>query len=119
MIAPTIYHLPSCSTCQRIIQAWRIDQANLRDIKAQPLTEAEVDAMASLAGSYEAIFSKRSRKYRALGLHLQTLTEADYRHWLLQDYTFLARPVLMTEDRIFVGNAQKTVEEATFFLHRR
>ena len=82
-------------------------------------TRAEVDAMASLAGSYEAIFSKRSRKYRALGLHLQTLTEADYRHWLLQDYTFLARPVLMTEDRIFVGNAQKTVEEATFFLHRR
>ena len=47
-----------------------------------------------------------------MGLASQKLTEADYRRLILAEYTFLKRPVMLLGDRIFVGNAPKTVEEA-------
>jgi arsenate reductase len=82
----------------------------MREIKSVPLTADEVDALAKKMGSYEAFFSKRARKYRALGLHEQQLTEKDYRHYLLEDYTFLKRPVLETETEVIAGNATKEVD---------
>lgn len=84
----------------------------MRDIKGDAMTEAEVDYMAGKAGSYEAIFTRRSRKYRAMNLHEQTLTEADYKRLILEEYTFLKRPVVIIDDEVFVGNAKKTIEAA-------
>lgn len=82
----------------------------LREIKSAPLDEEEVDRLAQKAGGYEAIFSKRARKFRALGLHEKTLTEKDYRYYLLEDYTFLKRPVLETGDMAIAGNSGKAVD---------
>ena len=44
------------------------------------------------------------------------LQEADYRQYILEHYTFLKRPVLVIEDKIFVGNSPKTIAEAKLVL---
>jgi len=40
----------------------------------------------------------------------QELNDAQIRHFILEEYTFLKRPVLVLDDQIFVGNSKKVVE---------
>lgn len=82
----------------------------LQDIKTEKITPAQLDEMHALAGSYEALFSRRSMKYRPMGLHEKTLTEKDYRDLILKEYSFLKRPVAIVDKKIFVGSEKKTVE---------
>ena len=103
-----IYQLSTCSTCKRILSELGEQPAlEVVDIKARPLVPEEVDRMAELAGSYEALFSRRAMKYRSMGLAEQKLTEEDYRRLILEEYTFLKRPVAIVGDQIFVGSAKK------------
>ncbi|WP_420401203.1 arsenate reductase family protein [Flagellimonas sp.] len=113
-----IYHLGSCSTCQRILKDLEpLDGVVLQEIKSEPMTAEQVEQMAQLAGSYEALFSRRAMLFRQRGLHEQKLTEEDYKNLILEHYTFLKRPVLLLEDQIFVGNSKKVVEAAKAALH--
>ena len=108
-----IYHLANCTTCQRIIkELGGLDDFDQQNIKEEKITPDQIDAMKAKAGSYEALFSRRAMKYRAMGLHEQQLTEADYRRLILEEYTFLKRPVLFIDDEIFVGNTKKVIEAA-------
>ncbi|MCZ4407906.1 hypothetical protein O3Q51_03750 [Cryomorphaceae bacterium 1068] len=105
------FYLETCNTCQRIMKELALsDEVELREIKSRPINEEEVDRLAQKAGSYEAIFSKRARKYRELGLNEKVLNEREYRKYLLLDYTFLKRPVLETSAEAIAGNAKKQVE---------
>lgn len=83
-----------------------------QDIKAQPLSEADVDLMKEMAGSFEDLFSKRARLYKERNLKDKDLQESDFKQLLLEHYTFLKRPVLINNDEIFVGNSKKTIEMA-------
>ena len=74
---------------------WSLEGVHLQDIKHEPITEKQVDEMIALAGSAEALFSKRARKYRELGLKDKTLNGGDIRALILEEYTFLKRPVLI------------------------
>lgn len=107
-----IYHLATCSTNQRILSEAGIPAKPIeqQEIKTQPITAQQLDAMKQLAGSYEALFSRKALKFRAMGLHEKQLTETDYRHLLLSEYTFLKRPVAIINNQIFIGNAKATVE---------
>ena len=82
----------------------------LREIKSKQITPSELDEMKELAGSYEALFSRRSRQYAAKGLKSKTLSESDYRSLILEEYTFLKRPVTILNNQIFIGNTKKEVE---------
>ncbi len=73
--------------------------------------------MKEMAGSYEAIFSRKAMKYRAWGLNEKQLGEADYKKYILEEYTFLKRPVIIIEEDIFVGNSKKVVAAAIERLH--
>ena len=81
-----------------------------QDIKTENITKEQIEFMRDLAGSYEALFSKVSRKYKALGLKDRDLTEEEMKQFILEEYTFLKRPVFIIRDEIFVGNSKKTVE---------
>ncbi|MBK9274967.1 MAG: hypothetical protein IPM49_10575 [Flavobacteriales bacterium] len=106
-----IYHLATCTTCQRILKEIpRLKRFELQDIKTQPITARQLDELKKMAGSYEALFSRVALKYRALGLNTMTLTEKDYRAYILQEYTFLKRPVVVIGKDIFIGNAPKVVQ---------
>ena len=110
---PTIYFISPCDTCQRVLATVQsLADWKLRELKEEPLTEAEVDQLAELAGGYEPLFSRRARLYRSRGLHEQELSEADYRRLILEHYTFLNRPVMVADDQIFIGSAPKTVSAA-------
>ena len=108
-----LYHLSTCSTCQRIAKELNLsDEVQMREIKSEPLSAEELDKMAEMAGSYEALFSRRAQKYKSMGLKVKELGEQDYRQLLLEEYTFLKRPVLILGDQIFVGNSKKTIGQA-------
>lgn len=81
-----------------------------QDIKSEAITEPQLEEMQQLAGSYTALFSKVARKYRGLGLHEKELSEKDLKAYILQEYTFLKRPVFIIDDQIFIGNSKKNVE---------
>ncbi|WP_416865491.1 MAG: arsenate reductase family protein [Imperialibacter sp.] len=105
-----VYHLSSCSTCQRIIKELGIgDEFEYQDIKKEAITPAQIDDMKAMAGSYEALFSRVAMKYKALGLKDKQLSEQDYRNYILEEYTFLKRPVFLIDGKIFVGNSPKNV----------
>lgn len=107
------YYLHTCSTCQRILKEWNLDDSfELQDIKTQPMSAEQVDQMIELAGSAEALFSRRSMKYKSMGLKDKTLEEKDYRQLIIDEYTFLKRPVLIIDDQIFIGNAKAVVADA-------
>jgi arsenate reductase len=79
------------------------------DIKQDPITEKELDEMCQLAGSYEALFSKKAQLYKSLDLKNKALTEADYKKYLLEHYTFLSRPVFIIDGKIYIGNSQQNI----------
>lgn len=108
-----IYHLSTCNTCKKIIAELNNGQGfDLQDIKTEKITPEQLDFMKEKVGSYEALFSRVAMKYRSMGLNQRELNEQDYRNLILEEYTFLKRPVIIIEDAIFVGNAKKTVEAA-------
>jgi len=108
-----IYHLANCTTCQAIMKDTRLDRKGfeMQDIKTEKITPGQLDQMKKMAGSYEALFSRRAMKYKEMGLKDKKLSENDYRDLILEEYTFLKRPVVIKDEKIFVGNDKKTVEQ--------
>lgn len=106
-----IYHLANCTTCQAIIKETGIDKKGfeMQDIKTEKITPAQLDEMKKMSGSYEALFSRRALKYKELGLKDKKLEEKDYRKFILEEYTFLKRPVVFVGNKLFIGNEKKTV----------
>lgn len=108
-----VYYLKTCSTCIRILKELNLpSEYILQDIKTEEITVKQLEEMKALAGSYEALFSKRSKLYKEMDLKNQDLTERDYKHYILEHYTFLSRPVIINGDKIFIGNSKKIVEKA-------
>ena len=107
-----IYYLASCDTCRKIIKSLpNSDKLEFHDIRQNPITEKELEEMHSLSGSYEALFSKKAQLYKSMDLKNKTLTEADFKKYILQHYTFLSRPVFIIDDTIYIGNGQKNIIE--------
>jgi arsenate reductase len=105
-----IYYLASCDTCRKIIKSLPKDH-NLvfHDIKQDPITVAELEEMHQLSGSYEALFSKKAQLYKSMDLKNKSLTEADFKKYILEHYTFLSRPVFIINDKIYIGNTQQNM----------
>ncbi|WP_223170355.1 arsenate reductase family protein [Maribacter aquimaris] len=113
-----IYYLSTCDTCRRILNDLNpLDDFKLQDIKTAPITLSQIEEMYKLAGSYESLFSKRARLYKEKGLAQKSLSEEDYKTLILEHYTFLKRPVIIFNDKIFVGNSKKVVETAKETIH--
>jgi arsenate reductase len=107
-----IYHLGNCTTCQAIIKETGIDEKGfaMQDIETEAITPVQLDEMKKMTGSYEALFSRRAMKYKEMGLKDKSLSEKDYRQLILDEYTFLKRPVVIINNTIFTGSEKKTVE---------
>lgn len=114
-----IFYLKTCDTCKKILkQIDPLASFELREIKEHPITEKELEEMYEKTKSYEALFNKRAQLYKERNLKEQHLTESDYKKYLLEHYTFLARPVIFYKDHLFAGNAKKTVEEALHLINK-
>ena len=112
LIMNKIYYLASCDTCRKIIKSLPKDH-NLKfhDIKQDPITVEELEQMRELSGSYEALFSKKAVLYKSMDLKNKSLTEDDYKKYILEHYTFLSRPVFIINDKIYIGNTQQNMHQ--------
>jgi len=113
-----IYYLKTCSTCVRILRELNLSPSYiLQDIKTEEITVSQLDQMKDLAGSYEALFSRKAKLYKEMDLKNASLTEKDYKHYILHHYTFLKRPVIICKDSIFIGNSKVVVQAAKEFIN--
>lgn len=111
-----IYYLKTCDTCKRILNSIKLEGFLLQDIKSAPLSVKQLEEMQYLSGSYESLFSRRAKKYKAMDLKNQVLTEADIKQLILEEYTFLKRPVIIFNNIIFIGNSKKNMENLIYNL---
>ena len=109
-----IFYLSTCDTCKRIITELDLKERGFQfqDIKIEKITALQLEELKNKAGSYEALFSKIARKYKELKLSEKKLTEEEMKKLILEEYTFLKRPVIVIKDNIFVGNSKNTITEA-------
>ena len=111
-----IYYLSSCSTCKRIIAELKLAQHAFafQDIKTENITPKQLDEMKNMTGSYEALFSRVALKYKTL--EPKPSSESEYKKLILQEYTFLKRPVIILNKTIFVGNSKSVIQLAKMAL---
>ena len=108
-----IYFLKSCSTNQCILKQLNLgDDVVLQNIKEENIDEETLDRLKEKVGTYEALFSKKAMKYRALGLNEMKLTETDFKRYMLEEYTFLKRPFIINNEEVFIGNSKSVVNAA-------
>ena len=113
-----IYYLSSCDTCKRILKELQpLNEFKLQDIKNDPITNEQLEELKNLSGSYLSLFSKRARLFRERNLNTEELNEEDYKALILEHYTFLKRPVIQLDSKIFIGNSKKVTQEAKENIH--
>ena len=107
-----IFYLKSCHTCTRIIKELKLNSTFIfREIKSIPITIQELELIHDLSKNYESIFNKRAKLFSEKKLKNIILTELEYKNYILENYTFLKRPVIITGNEIFIGNSKKNVLE--------
>lgn len=102
-----IFYLKTCDTCKRLLKKMDCSDFILQNIKAEAITANQLEYLYKITQSYEALFSKRAKKYKEMDLKNQNLTEKDYKQLILEEYTFLKRPVIVNGAEIWVGNTKK------------
>ena len=103
------YYLSTCDTCKRILKELNLSADwKLQDIKADKITLEQLEEMRSMTDSYESLLNRRARKLSEF--KGQELSEEKLKSMILEEYTFLKRPVFVMDKEIFIGNAKKTVE---------
>ncbi|MBL4888274.1 MAG: hypothetical protein JKZ03_07510 [Flavobacteriaceae bacterium] len=113
-----VFYLKTCDTCKRIIKTLLLpSEFVFQEIKEEAISSKQLEELRELSGSYEALFSRRAKLYKAMGLKDAVLSEADYKDYILQHYTFIKRPIVVVEEQIFIGNSKNTVEAASKAIH--
>ena len=102
-----IYYLQTCDKCRKILKQLDTSQYILQEIKTEPITVNQLNELYSFTKSYEALFSKRAKKYKEMDLKNQKLHENDFRQLILDDYTFLKRPIIISGNDIFIEKINK------------
>ena len=99
-----VFYLSTCSTCKRILNELNFPKdAELQDIKTNQISPEDIEEMKALAGNYETLFSRRAMKYKSMGLAQKELGEEDYKKLILEEYTFLKRPVVVYDNFISIN----------------
>jgi len=113
-----IYYLGTCDTCRKIIKSLPKDvDLVFHDIKQNLITAAELEEMHQLSGSYQALFSKKAILYKTMDLKNKQLSETDYKNLILENYTFLSRPVFIINGGIYIGNSQQNILKVNTILN--
>lgn len=114
-----VFYLKTCGTCKKIMALFDLKDWELREIKSKPITAEELEEMHRLAHSYEALFSKKSTQIKTREIDLKSLKEEDFKSLILDHYSFLKRPVFLTDQEIFAGSDKKNFENLTTFFEKK
>jgi len=114
------FYLKTCDTCKRIINELNLgSDIELVEIKVNPLNKQQLKTIRSFSESFEDLFNKRAQLYKQRNLNTKILSESDYEKLILEHYTFLKRPVLLYDNKLFVGNSKNTIEQIKKFLDEK
>lgn len=114
----TIYHLSNCSTNKRILAELPLEKFELIDIKDHPLSDEELEGFYQHTSSYEELINKRAQRFKLEGVSANGQSEETYKNLLKSHYTYLKRPVICYEQKLYVGNAKSTIESLKSHLER-
>jgi len=113
-VSVEMYGLPHCSTCRRAreyLAARGVEVREFHDLKAHPLTRADVEALARKVGGPGTLFSRRALKYREMKLHEQALADDDLLRLMAEEYTFITRPVIVRGERATAGFSARRIDD--------
>lgn len=113
-----VFYLKTCGTNKKIMTPLDLSDWELREIKSQPITEAELEEMYEKTKSYEALFSKKSTQIKKRGIDVSSLKEQDFKKLILDHYSFLKRPVFITDKEVFAGSDKKNLENLNAFFDK-
>jgi arsenate reductase (glutaredoxin) len=109
-----MYWLPYCSTCIKAEQFWldkRVTIEKYINVKETSVSKEELLELSAALGSVEALFSKRAMKYRSMGLNEKTLSDEDMLGYMIDEYTFIKRPVIVTNTgKVLAGFSAKQAQ---------
>lgn len=95
-----IYGISTCDTCKKAMKALEAagKAPEFRDIRAKPLSEAEIDELVSTFG--DAIINRQSTTWRGLS---DWLKASDPEAQLAAQPTLMKRPVIRDGDQLLLG----------------
>jgi arsenate reductase (glutaredoxin) len=95
-----IYGLNTCSTCQKARKALEAEgkDVSFRDVRAEPLSEAELDELITELG--DRLVDRTTNDYRALSDWLKN-SEAEAQ--ISAKPKVMARPVIRDQDTLYLG----------------
>lgn len=113
-----VFYLKTCGTNKKIMTPLDLSDWELREIKSNPVTEDELEEMYEKTKSYEALFSKKSTQIKERGIDVSSLKEQDFKKLILDHYSFLKRPVFITDKEVFAGSDKKNLENLNAFFEK-
>ena len=102
-----LYGIPTCDTCKKALKTLQAagKDVTFRDIRATPMTQAEVDRIVQEFG--DLAVNKQSTTYRAFNVFLKA---SDPEAQIMAQPTVMKRPVIQDGDRWFLGWDSATAE---------
>lgn len=95
-----IYGLNTCAICQRVRKELEAagKEVNFRDVRAEPLSETEIDELIAEFG--DRLVDRKSNDYRALNDWLKN-SEAEVQ--IAAKPRVMARPVIRDQGKFYLG----------------
>ena len=95
-----LYGIPTCDTCKKALKALEAAgvQVAFRDIRANPLSEAEIDRIVQQFGS--RVINTQSTTWRGFN---EFLKASEPEAQIAAQPTVMKRPVIQDGDRWFLG----------------
>ena len=93
------------------------ESTKLQDVKHEPISKTQLQALYQITQSYEQLINKRSRVLQALNKAGKTLDEMGYKQLLETEYSCLKRPILFWNNTYYLGNAKQTVAAMQEAVH--
>lgn len=95
-----LYGIPTCDTCKKALKTLQNAgrEVTFRDVRADPLSEAEIDVIVTEFG--ERAVNRQSTSYRAFSDFLKA---SDPEAQIKAQPTVMKRPVIQDGDRWYLG----------------
>lgn len=109
-----LYWLPNCSTCQKaekFLENQDVEISEFHNLKENNLSRETVEKLAEKVGGADKLFSRRAIKYREMKLNERELSEDEMLDLMLSEYTFIKRPVLVSDTKAIAGFSEKSYKE--------
>lgn len=109
-----LYWLPNCDTCKKaaaFLQQKNVVVTRYHNLKLEMLNREQILQLAKMVGGIENLFSRRAIKYRELGLNKREVSADEMLEFIISDYTFIKRPVLVINDKAISGFSDKNYQD--------